>query len=719
MRLIKIAAAALNQTPLDWDGNRDRILAAIGGARAAGAALLCLPELCVSGYGCEDAFFSAGLHAMALDVLDEIVPATRGMAVAIGMPLAYEGVLYNTAALAADGRIWGFAAKQHLAGDGIHYEPRWFRPWPAGRTGTVFVERRGRDGEASGPPVEGGIEKGVEKGDSPFGNMGFGRETPSALEGQSPVSTGYPIGDLLFDCGGVKIGFEICEDAWVAARPGRRLAARGVDVILNPSASHFAFGKTRQREQFVLEGARAFSTSYVFANMLGNEAGRAIYDGNVLIASADKLLAVGPRFSYRDVVLTTATIDVDLTRMHRARHASYELEEDAEGEGRRVAVGFSFPAAGPEAVSAAVENVSAAAAAWEQGPDVKCEEFARAVSLALFDYLRKSRAGGFVVSLSGGADSAAVAALVGMMVEFAVAELGRDAFVEKLGHVSALAECPTSRELVRALLSCVYQSTRNSSETTENAARAVADAVGAEFISWSVDEFVERYTATVAEAVGRELAWESDDLALQNIQARARAPGVWLLANLRGALLLATSNRSEAAVGYTTMDGDTCGGLSPIAGIDKAFLRQWLSWVETTGPEGLRAMPALSAVTRQAPTAELRPAAEHQTDEADLMPYDLLDAIERAAIRDKQTPLEVFEQMRAKFRQYDRPQLAAWVERFFRLWCRNQWKRERYAPSFHLDDENLDPKTWCRFPILSGGYERELAVLRRAVGRGN
>jgi NAD+ synthase (glutamine-hydrolysing) len=64
---------------------------------------------------------------------------------------------------------------------------------------------------------------------------------------------------------------------------------------------------------------------------------------------------------------------------------------------------------------------------------------------------------------------------------------------------------------------------------------------------------------------------------------------------------------------------------------------------------------------------------------------------------------------------YTAEQMAVWVERFFRLWCRNQWKRERYAPSFHLDDENLDPKTWCRFPILSGGYERELQRLRSFI----
>ena len=65
----------------------------------------------------------------------------------------------------------------------------------------------------------------------------------------------------------------------------------------------------------------------------------------------------------------------------------------------------------------------------------------------------------------------------------------------------------------------------------------------------------------------------------------------------------------------------------------------------------------------------------------------------------------------------DRPamEVLGWVERFFRLWSRNQWKRERYAPSFHVDDRGLDPRTWCRFPILSGGFARELRELRARV----
>ena len=97
------------------------------------------------------------------------------------------------------------------------------------------------------------------------------------------------------------------------------------------------------------------------------------------------------------------------------------------------------------------------------------------------------------------------------------------------------------------------------------------------------------------------------------------------------------------------------------------------------------------------------------------MPYDVLEAIEDAAIRDKRMPLEVLFEIQPRFPARRGADLALWIERFFTLWCRNQWKRERMAPSFHLDDKNLDPRSWCRFPILSGGYHRELAVLRAHV----
>jgi NAD+ synthase (glutamine-hydrolysing) len=352
--------------------------------------------------------------------------------------------------------------------------------------------------------------------------------------------------------------------------------------------------------------------------------------------------------------------------------------------------------------------------AWEESREIKEEEFTRAIVLGLFDYLRKSRSGGFVISLSGGADSTAVTLLASLVVRFGIAQLGRETLVARLGYLPGLRDLAEA-ELIAKLVTTVYQGTIHSSDRTRRAARTVAAAVGATFVEWEVDRLVDEYTRLVAENIGRPLGWATDDIPLQNIQARVRAPGVWLLANLRHALLLATSNRSEAGVGYATMDGDTCGGLSPIAGIDKAFLRQWLVWMERQGPGETGAVPALHVVNVQAPTAELRPQECSQTDEDDLMPYPVLDAIERAAIRDKQDPVEVYRAMRDRFPKYHSPQLALWVERFFTLWSRNQWKRERYAPSFHVDDENLDPKTWCRFPILSGGFARELVALQTFV----
>lgn len=669
MQLIKIAAGVLNQTPLDWDGNQRNISNAIEAARAQRVTVLCLPELCLTGYGCEDAFLSAGVHRMAMRVLVELVPETTGMIVSFGLPVQYRGAMINTACLAVDGRIAGFVGKQHLAGEGMHYEPRWFKRWPADAQAEIDVD-----------------------------------------------GCTYPLGDLLIDAGGVLYGFEICEDAWVANRPGAGLARRGVDVILNPSASHFAFGKQDVRKRFVLEGSRAFSATYVYSNLLGNEAGRSLYDGGAMIASAGKIIVEGPRFRFADYHITAATVDVEANRMNRARTASHDPHFSDEAD-EVVQVPFVYPPAPP------ARDVSQLAD-WETGPHVKEEEFTRGVALGLFDYLRKSRMRGFVVSLSGGADSAAVATLGALAMQLPIAELGIARVCEKLGRAlpadaAPALDNPKPRQasaqgdnLVGQVLTCVYQATRNSSQTTRDAAQGVASALGAEFLEFDVDPLVQNYIEMVSSAIGRTLDWDTDDLALQNIQARGRAPGVWLLANLRGALLLATSNRSEAAVGYATMDGDTCGGLSPIAGIDKAFLRKWLRWMGTTGPYETGPLAALQVVGALPPTAELRPPASHQTDEGDLMPYEILDEIERAAIRDKLMPLEVLQQFEVAHPEITQSQLVEWIERFFRLWSRNQWKRERYAPSFHLDDENLDPKTWCRFPILSGGFQRELAEMK-------
>lgn len=654
VQTVRVAAAVLNQTALDLAGNCERIRQALTQAKESHCQILCLPELCLTGYGCEDMFLSEGFNQSAAEHLLELAKQVDSLAVCVGLPISYEGKTFNGVALIAHQKILGIVAKQHLARKGLHYEPRWFRPWPAGKAGLVRI------GQAE-----------------------------------------FPIGDLTFDLGGLKIGFEICEDAWVPDRPLPGLVKRGVDLILNPSASHFAFGKNEVRKKLIRDAVENFDVAYVYANLLGNEAGRAIYDGDSYIAAGGQILDSGPRFSFETSVLT-------------ARDLSFDLNQSVTNSPNAISLDFDWSVA-PNQSPQATTAQTAAANTWESSSFRKEEEFCRAVALGLFDYIRKSRSNGIVVSLSGGADSAAVTCLARLMLQFAEADLSLPGLLNRLSYLPVFkqtsSENLTANDLSRELIYTAYQATQNSSMTTRKAAEAVASGCGSTHFELDIDPIVESYTSLLSQALQRELTWEQDDIALQNIQARSRSPSIWMFANIRNALLLSTSNRSEAAVGYATMDGDTSGGLAPIAGIDKAFLRQWLVWLEREGPMGFRPFPFLSTVNSQQPTAELRPQTQGQTDEDDLMPYVVLDFIERCAVRDKLMPREIVTILLAQFPSTSREQALFWIRRFFRLWCRNQWKRERYAPSFHLDDENLDPKTWCRFPILSGGFEEELSAL--------
>ncbi|MGJ8639903.1 MAG: NAD(+) synthase [Opitutaceae bacterium] len=643
---IHIGAAALNTTPKDWSGNTNRILAVVEEAKQRGVQLLCLPELVTTGYGCEDEFHAPYVSEWALRILlEEIVPETAGIAVTVGLPIRCHGATFNTIAVVIDRELVGLAVKQNLAGDGIHYEPRFFKAWPAGH-----VERF------------------------------------------TYISGDCLIGDLIFEIAGLRVGFEICEDAWVADRPGVELARRAVDVILNPSASHFSFGKSQIRERFVQEGARAFHSAYVYANLIGNEAGRAIYDGDCLIATGGEIVARTKPFQFEDYVLIDAVVDIEANRVNRNRQASYRPAYDTE-----------------EQICKRPWNVWTNRACTKVAEPhlslTKDEEFYRAVALGLFDYMRKAHTGGFAISLSGGADSAACLALVYLMAKTVVEENPQHPYLVSLLDGQEV----TVEALMKRICVCAYQGTVNSSDTTEAAARELAKETGARFLSINVQNLVDEYEAILSRYLERPLNWEADDISRQNIQARCRAPGIWAIANASNFLLLSTSNRSEAAVGYCTMDGDTAGSLSPVAGIDKTFLQQWLVWVERTH------LPSLQRVNGLNPTAELRPLSADQTDEEDLMPYPILNRIQKLAVVQKKSLRAIFDCLLDEVEGASAKQVLAWLQRYFSLWSRNQWKRERYAPSFHVDDENLDPRSWCRYPILSGGYVDELAQLKSQV----
>ncbi|MHA8088547.1 NAD(+) synthase [Aquirufa sp. Wall-65K1] len=641
MPKIALAAGVLNQLPLDWKGNQARIIAIIKQAQEQKADILCLPELCISAYGCEDQFLSAFTSEKAWESLTEILPHTQGILVWLGLPLYFEGTLYNVAACLAHGKLVAIIPKQHLANDGVHYETRWFSPWPASKRSII-----------------------------------------STSLGQ------IPIGDYRIGLHGLTIGIEICQDAWEGARrPAHALAHRGVSVICSPTASHFAFGKSKIRQGLAQEGSQIIGGAYVFANLLGNESGRTIFDGDAYIVDKGQIVAESSRFSFQDGQLIVAAVEVQEYNQFDEDiiQAYIPISEEKN----------SYP--------------SFKAASWEKSPYLKEEEFARALGLALWDYLRKSKSFGWVISLSGGADSSAISALCFLAIRLAIKDLAWEGVKEKLSYIPWLKDVSSEQELVAHILTTAYQGTENSSDHTRASAKALAECIGSTHYDWNIDVLVKEYRGIIEQAIGRTLTWEKDDITLQNVQARLRSPSVWMLANINNALLLATSNRSEASVGYATMDGDTSGSISPIAGIDKTFIREWLIWMEKMGLADNLRLEGLSHVNQLEPSAELRPLTSKQVDEEDLMPYPILNAIERWAFYDKLSPADCLQNLFQVYgEKYTKEQLREFCNRFFRLWARNQWKRERYAPGFHVDDYSLDPKSWLRFPILSAGLEKDI-----------
>ncbi len=617
-RILKIGGATVNQTPIDWHNNTANIISALEDAKKATIQLLCFPEMCITGYGCEDLFLSDWVPERAWQELEQIAVHCTNIIVCIGLPIKINNITYNGAAVIENQIIKGITLKQNMALDGVHYEPRWFTPWQPNEI--IEINRNGKT---------------------------------------------IPVGDVIYKAHGITFGFEICEDAWRVDRPGYRLCKRGVDLIVNPSASHFAMGKSELREkQVVIAGSQKFNCAYLFVNLLGNEAGRMIYDGDIIIGQHGKLLSVNKRLSFKPFNLLACTVD-----FNNANNSQQVPSRDSKE---------------------------------------KNEEFARAESLALFDYLRKSKARGFVLSLSGGADSSCCAVLVAEMVRRSIEELGLETVCKMLSVTIPNHHqlTTTNQQLIitNSLFTTAYQGTKNSSAETFIAAKQLAESIGAVFESWLIDDEVNSYSAKIEQVLGRQLTWETDDIALQNIQARTRSPIIWMLANIKQSILLTTSNRSEGDVGYATMDGDTSGSLAPLAGIDKPFILQWLRWAET-----ILNYKGLKWVNNLQPTAELRPLERSQTDEKDLMPYNLLVSIEKLAIRDRLLPLEVYQKLVVDYP--DNIALKGHIIKFFKMWSANQWKRERIAPSFHIDDFNVDPRSWCRFPILSGGFKSELDVL--------
>lgn len=673
---LTVAVATLNQTVGDWAGNRERIAEALRRARSLGARLVALPEMAVSGYSLGDRVWRRGTLERSWASVVALLPETAGLITFFGLPIAHDGALYDAVVVVADGKVVGVVPKENLATGDVEYEARWFSGWSRGRVETW----------------------------------------------EAPDGTRLPFGSLIFDAPGVaRFAVEVCEDGWKGLRPGSLAALCGAHLIVNASASWFVLGKHAVRRQLVASVSREDHSAYLYSSLLGCDATRLVFDGAGLIAVDGEIVADLPRFvMHEDVIVQATTIDVAALEQARQTEGSWrqQAERLAAGEyGRRPTLIEVVMPAAQEVVPPAPPPhwlpMPAPAAApsltWlaERGlvsgqvtaDDVPHLELELTLCSGLRDYARKTGLRGFALALSGGRDSAMCAVLVARALRYA--------------HPDEPVEAHRAR--VRSTLVTAYLATEHSGDATETAASALAAELGAEHLFVEMQAAVDLHRQLGGDLLGESLTWANPghDIALQNVQARLRGSLIWMVANVRGRLLLTTSNQSEAAVGYATMDGDTSGGLAPIADVPKSLIGLWLGWARDR--HGLR---SLDHVLGTPAMAELRPASAGQTDEGDLMPFAVLDRLmyHFAALGEEPAVLfdRLWPEMSARYGG-DPTAFAAHIRKFVRLFCGAQWKRERFAISFRVTAFDLDPKYGFRFPPVQAAFTEELAALDARV----
>ena len=415
----------------------------------------------------------------------------------------------------------------------------------------------------------------------------------------------------------------------------------------------FCLGEYREQLDNALEYSFTHNIMFVRANILGSDDGTHIYDGGSYIVENGHIVSLSQRFSFNQEFVITCTSD--------------EIPKEFDPSLAQFKSSGSCPLC---------------------EDDYDYAELELALCLGLNDYLKKSHISKLCLALSGGRDSAMIAVLAGRLIALTNPDKSSDEL----------------KNIMKDFLITAYLPSQFSSSTgTQNAALALAEHFGFNCPIIPIGDIAAQTITTIEASINRKLTWETDDLTLQNVQARTRSSIIWTLANANDAMLLTTGNMSEAAVGYATMDGDTSGCLDPIGNIPKTLVSRWLQWARN-----FHNIPALDLVFAQPPSAELRPLEQNQADETDLMPYRILDAYMDGFINLKMSPKVCLRYMKQNCGDYYKSDedIKNDIMKFLKMATRAQWKRVRFANSFIVSKYDLAPDSGLSWPCLQDPFSQ-------------
>ncbi|KAL9263926.1 Glutamine-dependent NAD(+) synthetase-like protein [Drosera capensis] len=659
MRLLKVATCNLNQWAMDFDTNLKNIKESILRAKQAGAVIRLGPELEITGYGCEDHFLELDTVSHAWECLKDILLGdwTDSILCCFGMPVIKGSERYNCQIFCMNRKIIMIRPKMWLANDGNYRELRWFTTWKQQNQLVDFQLPRN-------------ISEAVLQEQVPFG-YGFIQLLDTA------------------------VAAEVCEELFTPVPPHTELALNGVEVFMNASGSHHQLRKLDLRMRAFIGATHTRGGVYMYSNHQGCDGGRLYYDGCCCVVVNGDVVAQGSQFSLKDVEVAVAVVDLDAVSSLRGSISSFQEQASCKTKVASVKV--------PYKLCKSFNLQEAVSYPFQIKYHVPEEEIAYGPACWLWDYLRRSGASGFLLPLSGGADSSSVAAIVGCMCQLVAKEIANGEEQVKADAIRigkyADGKFPTdSKEFAKRIFYTVFMGTENSSEATTSRAKVLADEIGAWHINLSIDSVISALLSLFQTLTGKCPRYKIDggsnaeNLGLQNIQARIRMVVAFMLASLMPwvhnksgfYLVLGSSNVDEALRGYLTKYDCSSADINPIGSISKTDLRSFLRWAADH-----LGYPSLAEIEAAPPTAELEPIRSNysQLDEVDMgMTYEELSVYGRLRKIFRCGPVSMFQNLCLKWGSKLTPaEIAEKVKHFFKYYSINRHKMTVLTPSYHAE----------------------------------